>query len=178
MADAGAGPSPAALAAAAAAPASRRDAGRGAHGCRHYRRRARLVAPCCGEVFWCRHCHNEARDAGEPDWEKKHELDRSTVAELVCALCETRQPVGVVCANAACGAAFGAFACAACPFFDDDLSKETFHCEACGICRVGGCARGWWLGGGGWGGWVLCFVAVVFFLRAGRARSNCLGFSA
>lgn len=25
-----------------------------------------------------------------------------------------------------------------CPFFDDDVSKETFHCDECGICRVGG----------------------------------------
>ena len=24
------------------------------HGCTHYRRRCRLVAPCCGEYFWCR----------------------------------------------------------------------------------------------------------------------------
>lgn len=39
--------------------------GLGEHGCKHYRRRARLVAPCCGEVFWCRHCHNEAKAANE-----------------------------------------------------------------------------------------------------------------
>jgi hypothetical protein len=101
--------------------------------------------------------HNEARDAGEPDWEKKHELDRSTVSELVCALCETRQPVGVACANMACGTAFGAYACAACPFFDDDLSKGTFHCEECGICRVGGCAVR--LGGGR----VFFFFCFFFF---------------
>ncbi len=31
----------------------------------HYKRRCRLVAPCCGEVFWCRHCHNAAKDDGE-----------------------------------------------------------------------------------------------------------------
>ena len=31
------------------------------HGrCQHYRRRCRIRAPCCGEVFDCRHCHNEA----------------------------------------------------------------------------------------------------------------------
>lgn len=23
-------------------------------------------------------------------------------------------------------------------FYDDDLSKQAFHCEGCGICRVGG----------------------------------------
>ena len=35
------------------------------HGCKHYRRRCRMVAPCCGEVFWCRHCHNEVKTANE-----------------------------------------------------------------------------------------------------------------
>jgi len=28
--------------------------------CEHYRRRCRIRAPCCNEVFDCRHCHNEA----------------------------------------------------------------------------------------------------------------------
>ena len=38
---------------------------KGEHGCVHYRRRCRLVAPCCGEQFWCRHCHNEAKSQDE-----------------------------------------------------------------------------------------------------------------
>ena len=25
---------------------------KGMHGCMHYRRRCKLVAPCCGEAFW------------------------------------------------------------------------------------------------------------------------------
>ncbi|KAL8436547.1 hypothetical protein ACSSS7_001625 [Eimeria intestinalis] len=29
------------------------------YGCSHYRRKCKIVAPCCGKVFWCRHCHNE-----------------------------------------------------------------------------------------------------------------------
>lgn len=117
----------------AAALASR---GLGEHGCRHYRRRARLVAPCCGEAFWCRHCHNEARAANEWDPAKRHELERTAVRELVCALCSTRQPAARACG--ACGAAFGAYACLRCCFFDDDTRKRQFHCDQCGICRVGG----------------------------------------
>ncbi|GJN34855.1 hypothetical protein PR202_gb23555 [Eleusine coracana subsp. coracana] len=31
-----------------------------ARSCEHYRRRCKIVAPCCGQVFPCRHCHNEA----------------------------------------------------------------------------------------------------------------------
>jgi RING finger/CHY zinc finger protein 1 len=34
-------------------------------GCTHYKRRCKLVASCCGEVFWCRHCHNHVKDEGE-----------------------------------------------------------------------------------------------------------------
>lgn len=29
--------------------------------CKHYRRRCRIRAPCCNEIFDCRHCHNEAK---------------------------------------------------------------------------------------------------------------------
>lgn len=42
-----------------------RNKDEGKHGCAHYRRRCKLVAPCCGEVFWCRHCHNEEKYTAE-----------------------------------------------------------------------------------------------------------------
>uniref|UniRef100_A0A453HBY3 CHY-type domain-containing protein n=2 Tax=Aegilops tauschii TaxID=37682 RepID=A0A453HBY3_AEGTS len=29
-------------------------------GCKHYRRRCRIRAPCCNDVFHCRHCHNDS----------------------------------------------------------------------------------------------------------------------
>lgn len=32
----------------------------GGWSCEHYTRGCRIRAPCCGEVFGCRHCHNEA----------------------------------------------------------------------------------------------------------------------
>lgn len=28
--------------------------------CQHYRRRCKIRAPCCNEIYPCRHCHNEA----------------------------------------------------------------------------------------------------------------------
>lgn len=40
------------------------------------------------------------------DWQKKHELDRKAIQEVVCALCGQRQPVGTNCS--ACGVDFGA----------------------------------------------------------------------
>lgn len=29
--------------------------------CAHYKRRCRIRAPCCNEIFDCRHCHNEIK---------------------------------------------------------------------------------------------------------------------
>lgn len=28
--------------------------------CNHYRRRCKIRAPCCNQIFFCRHCHNES----------------------------------------------------------------------------------------------------------------------
>ena len=121
-------------------------------GCEHYQRRCRIVAPCCNEVFWCRHCHNAAKYDDEPvyrtsidaaafmpvpqDITRRHLLDRKAIREVVCAVCNVRQAVGSHCVN--CGVLFARYFCAECKFYDDDTSKQQFHCEQCGICRVGG----------------------------------------
>ncbi|GAX79413.1 hypothetical protein CEUSTIGMA_g6854.t1 [Chlamydomonas eustigma] len=110
--------------------------GAGNHGCSHYRRRCMLVAPCCNEAFWCRHCHNAIKCDNEQEPRKKHVLDRKAIREVVCALCSKRQPAAATCN--ACGVSFGRYSCLQCNFFDDDLSKKQYHCEDCGICRVGG----------------------------------------
>lgn len=70
------------------------------------------------------------------DAAKRHTLDRKQVTEVVCALCDTRQPVAASCSS--CGVQFGRYACLKCNFFDDTTSKQQFHCDDCGICRVGG----------------------------------------
>jgi RING finger/CHY zinc finger protein 1 len=114
----------------------RRERGQGEKGCSHYRRRCKIVSPCCDEVFWCRHCHNQVHAEDEPEVEKQHTLERRKVQEVVCAMCDVRQKIADHCC--ACGVAFGAYVCLECSFFDDDLDKRQFHCGACGICRVGG----------------------------------------
>ena len=104
-------------------------------GCRHYSRGCLLIAPCCGKRYWCRHCHNEEQD--QPAKGKQaHALDRFAVRQVVCVRCNKTQPVQQACDN--CGNVFGAYFCSVCKFFDDDLSKGQFHCEGCGICRIGG----------------------------------------
>uniref|UniRef100_A0A7S2NQ53 RING finger and CHY zinc finger domain-containing protein 1 n=1 Tax=Zooxanthella nutricula TaxID=1333877 RepID=A0A7S2NQ53_9DINO len=106
---------------------------KGASGCRHYRRRCQIVAPCCGGAYWCRRCHDEAQ-RGRPN---AHAVDRTQIREVICLRCASRQPVGQRCG--ACGQEFGSYFCAECNFWDDDgAQKEVFHCSKCGICRIGG----------------------------------------
>ena len=68
-----------------------------------------------------------------------HDFDRRGVARVQCALCETVQPFGSSCV--ACGTGFGRYTCLECRFFDDDISKQQWHCAKCGICRAGGKAN-------------------------------------
>jgi len=58
--------------------------------------------------------------------------------ELVCGVCSTRQSVSSFCTNASCGTTFGEYTCLKCPFFDDRTERRYFHCDECGLCRVGG----------------------------------------
>jgi len=105
-------------------------------GCSHYKRKCRLVAPCCGEVFPCRFCHDEVKNEGEKNPKKRHMIDRFAVEEVICVMCDERQPVAQDCRK--CGIQMGAYFCGICRFYDDDTSKGAFHCDGCGICRVGG----------------------------------------
>ncbi|RDY11070.1 E3 ubiquitin-protein ligase MIEL1, partial [Mucuna pruriens] len=66
----------------------------------------------------------------------RHELVRQDVKKIVCSVCDTEQPVAQVCTN--CGVRMGEYFCNICKFFDDDIEKQVFHCDDCGICRVGG----------------------------------------
>ncbi|KAI3867932.1 hypothetical protein MKW92_013358 [Papaver armeniacum] len=105
------------------------------HGCEHYRRRCRIRAPCCNEIYHCRHCHNEATSLlSNP--KDRHELVRRDVTQVICAVCDTEQEVAHVCSN--CGVKMGQYFCQICKFYDDDTEKGQFHCDECGICRVGG----------------------------------------
>ncbi|XP_019248274.1 PREDICTED: E3 ubiquitin-protein ligase MIEL1-like [Nicotiana attenuata] len=114
---------------------SREDFGKMLYGCEHYRRRCKLRAPCCNEIFTCRHCHNDAKSAlSNP--KERHELVRHDVKQVVCAVCDTEQQVAGICSK--CGIKFGEYYCEICRFYDDDTTKGQFHCDDCGICRVGG----------------------------------------
>ncbi|KAK1374720.1 RING finger and CHY zinc finger domain-containing protein 1 [Heracleum sosnowskyi] len=113
----------------------KQDIGKMDYGCEHYRRRCKLRAPCCNQIFTCRHCHNEFTTVlSNP--KERHELVRHEIKQVVCAVCETEQLVAHVCSN--CGVKMGEYFCDICKFYDDDTAKQQFHCDDCGICRVGG----------------------------------------
>lgn len=70
------------------------------------------------------------------DPKERHELVRQDVTLAICAVCETEQPVGKVCLK--CRVNMGEYFCEVCKFYDDETDKKQFHCDECGICRVGG----------------------------------------
>lgn len=99
-------------------------------GCSHYRRNCQIEAPCCKEYYWCRFCHNEAIKKC-----KTEEMDRHAVKHVKCMLCNHTQPVKSSCEN--CKILFARYFCSICNLFDDTPDKDIYHCEACGICRIG-----------------------------------------
>ncbi|XP_031487607.1 probable E3 ubiquitin-protein ligase RZFP34 [Nymphaea colorata] len=106
------------------------------YGCHHYRRRCRIRAPCCNEIFDCRHCHNEVKNSINVESSHRHQLPRHQVKQVICSLCNTEQEVRQFCIN--CGVCMGKYFCDICKFYDDDVSKKQYHCNGCGICRTGG----------------------------------------
>jgi hypothetical protein len=75
--------------------------------CTHYKRNCSIVSPCCGRVFGCRLCHDEALEMSVPPmsvefmnpeaataagtWNTDHKIDRFAIQEVICRLCFTRQ---------------------------------------------------------------------------------------
>ena len=99
-------------------------------GCQHYTKRCQIIAPCCnGVAYPCRLCHDEAVTT--------HTLDRHAVTHVVCVPCGVRQPISNECV--CCGEPFAEYYCKPCRMHDDrHAEKGTYHCDECGICRVGG----------------------------------------
>ena len=62
-------------------------------GCEHYRRDCEVKAPCCGEWFFCRICHDKVKNEHEPDFKKKHTLNRHEISVVRCVKCLYEQAV-------------------------------------------------------------------------------------
>ena len=100
--------------------------------CKHYNRNCRILAPCCNKIFSCRLCHDEFYE-GKPN---EHKINRHGIQKVICKPCNFKQEVSNKCKQ--CSITFGNYFCSICKFYDNDTSKKQFHCEKCGICRVGG----------------------------------------
>ena len=94
--------------------------------CEHYKRGCKIIAPCCNKIFHCRLCHDE---------QSNHEINRFNIKKVQCKKCSFIQDIKQYCEN--CNSCMGKYFCKICNFFDD-TDKGQFHCEGCGICRVGG----------------------------------------
>ena len=85
-----------------------------------------MKAECCGKYFTCRICHNE---------ENSHEMNRFATKTMKCMYCFTIQNIGKTCI--ACEMDLGEYYCEICKFHDSTEGKEIYHCNECGICRLG-----------------------------------------
>lgn len=122
-------PTPAPIALTAATPPKTwYDKAKHVLGCEHYARQCQLVAPCCQKIVPCRLCHDEA--------DGSHIMDRYGVRAMRCMQCGLRQPIREKCR--ACKVTMAEYYCDVCHLY---IGKETgrlaFHCDLCGMCRVG-----------------------------------------
>lgn len=99
-------------------------------GCAHYQRGCKLLSPCCNKWYHCRFCHDA--DDSTKCLEK---MDRSKVQKVQCTACGHEQNPEQSCNK--CDVKMGNYFCKACRMYDD-VDKKQFHCDGCGICRVGG----------------------------------------
>lgn len=98
--------------------------------CTHYRRWVYPIAPDGGQPTPCRSCFETSTG---------NTLDRAAVTHMQCQFCFTVQPTRSACRNSDCtqhGVAHRYY-CATCHLWEHRGSRPIFHCDDCGICRVG-----------------------------------------
>lgn len=95
-------------------------------GCRHYKRNVKLQCFACKKWYTCRFCHDEVED---------HHLDRPKTENMLCMLCGHAQPAAAVCRQ--CSEHAAQYYCNICKLWDNDSNKSIYHCNDCGICRIG-----------------------------------------
>ena len=95
-------------------------------GCQHYKRNVKLQCSTCERWYTCRFCHDEAED---------HSLNRRATKNMLCMLCGHAQAAAEECQR--CGEPSARYYCDVCKLWDDDPQKSIYHCDDCGICRVG-----------------------------------------
>ncbi|KAL8787007.1 MAG: hypothetical protein Q9213_002443 [Squamulea squamosa] len=95
-------------------------------GCPHYKRNIKLQCSACYRWYTCRFCHDEVED---------HLLNRHETKNMLCMLCACVQPASGKCVQ--CGEYSARYYCGVCKLWDNDPGKHIYHCNDCGICRIG-----------------------------------------
>jgi len=95
-------------------------------GCQHYKRNIKLQCSACHRWYTCRFCHDAVED---------HMLNRRETKNMLCMLCGCAQPASEDCAL--CGQQGAWYYCDVCKLWDDSPEKSIYHCNDCGICRLG-----------------------------------------
>lgn len=118
-----------------------------------------MKSTCCGRLYTCRLCHDEAGVC-------PHTFDRYATREMMCMICKTVQPVGQYCMSPQCANTeeidppttndygitsseddrkrryrgrrrMARYYCDICHIFIDTPKMNVYHCDKCGICRIG-----------------------------------------
>lgn len=95
-------------------------------GCEHYRRNVKLQCSTCNRWYTCRFCHDNVED---------HILIRKETRNMLCMFCGTAQKASQTCVS--CEAPAARYYCDICKLWNDDPDKPCYHCNDCGICRIG-----------------------------------------
>lgn len=99
-------------------------------GCQHYQTNCKIECPTCFKWYSCRFCHDS--DSTNID----HKLIRNEVKHILCMHCNTPQiPESNYCIN--CELELANYFCSKCILYDNDQTKDIYHCDKCGICRLG-----------------------------------------
>jgi len=118
-------------------------------GCDHYARNCKLRHPETGTLHTCRLCAQEQTEASSRFNMSQYNycqeasplpaLDRHAVSEILCMQCGALQPVGTSCVNPKCNPKqpFAKYSCTICRLYDDDPTKDIYHCPYCNVCRKG-----------------------------------------
>lgn len=99
-------------------------------GCMHYMRNVKIQCFDCHLWVPCRHCHDQLPDLPFP-----HSLVRKKTQNMLCMFCKTPQPAAHQCVKCEQYAAW--YYCSKCKLWDNDRNKPIYHCDDCGLCRVG-----------------------------------------
>lgn len=95
-------------------------------GCEHYQRGCKVECSTCKKWYTCRLCH---------DAQESHKLIRPETKHMLCMHCGLAQAAAQDCAG--CGETLARYYCSKCKLWDDECGKAIYHCDDCGLCRIG-----------------------------------------